>query len=99
MEVVFRTRQLQRNYEQSARAAREWGRVVGRKYVTRIEELYAVENFQAAYGIRSLRLHPLKGSRVGELSIYLTGRWRLIIEKGETEEQVVIKDVSDHYGD
>ncbi len=99
VEVVFRTRQLQRSYEESARAARQWGEAAGRKYITRINELYAARNLQQVYGIRSMRLHPLKGSKRGELSIYLTGQWRLIVEKGDSEEQILVKEVSNHYGD
>ena len=99
MQVSFRTNRLLRNYEQSARAIREWGPEVGRKYVTRIKQLYAVKDFQEAYKIQSLRLHPLKGSNRGELSIYLTGNWRLIVAKGDTEAHVLIKEVSNHYDD
>ena len=99
MEVTFNTNQLRRNYEESARATRQWGADVGRKYIIRINELYAVKDFQNAYNIRSMRLHPLKGSKRGELSIYLTGKWRLIVMKGHTEEQVTIREVSNHYDD
>ena len=99
VEVIFRTNQLRRNYEQSARATRQWGADVGRKYITRINELYAVRDFQEAYHLRSMRLHPLKGSKRGELSIYLTGKWRLIVTKDDTEEQVIVKEVSNHYDD
>ena len=99
MEVSFRTNQLRRNYEESARAIRQWGADVGRKYITRINQLYAVRDFQEAYNLRSMRLHPLKGSKRGELSIYLTGKWRLIVMKGDTEEDVIVKEVSNHYDD
>ena len=99
MQVVFRTNKLLRNYEQSDRAIREWGPDVGRKYVSRISQLYALKDFQEAYKFRSLRLHPLKGSKRGELSIYLTGKWRLIVSEGDTETQVLIKEVSNHYDD
>ena len=99
MQVSFRTNRLLRNYEQSAKAIREWGPDVGRKYVTRINQLYAVKDFQEAYKIQSLRLHPLMGSKSGELSIYLTGKWRLIVTKGDTEVHVLIKEVSNHYDD
>ena len=44
-------------------------------------------------------LHPLKGSKRGELSIYLTGKWRLIVMKGDTGEDVIVKEVSNHYDD
>ena len=99
VEVSFRTARLRRSYEESARAIRQWGPDVGRKYITRVNLLYAVSDLQAAYSIRSLRLHPLKGARKGELSIYLTGRWRLIVTPGDTEESVIIQEVSNHYDD
>ena len=99
MEVEFKTNQLKLCYEESAKAVQKWGPVVGRKYVTRINELFAVKDFQEAFNLRSMRFHPLKGGRKGEFSIYLTGRWRLIVTKGKTEEHVIIEDVSNHYGD
>ena len=99
MVVIFRTNQLLRNYQESAKAARQWGADVGRRYITRINELYAVKDFQEAYNIHSMRLHPLKGSKRGELSIHLTAKWRLIVTKGDTEEQVIIREVSNHYAD
>ena len=86
-------------YEQSAKAVQKWGPDVGRKYITRINELYSVKDFQDAYNIRSMRLHALKGGRREELSINLTGQWRLIVTKGETEEHVIIQNVSNHYED
>lgn len=99
MEVVFRTKRLQRSYENSASAVQRWGPEVGRKYITRIEGIYAARDLSVLHSSRAMRLHPLKGSRKGELSIYLTGRWRLIVTKGETEEIVVVKEVSNHYED
>ena len=99
MEVSFRTNQLRRNYQESARAVRQWGTSVGRKYITRINELYAVKDFKEAYNIRSMHLHALKGSKRGELSIHLTGKWRLIVTRGDNEGHVVVKEVSNHYDD
>ncbi len=97
MEVVFRTRRLRRNYEESANAIQEWGPEVGKKYVTRINELYRVKDFHGAYSILAMRLHPLKGTKEGLLSIHLTGRWRLIVTKGDTEQSLVIEEISNHY--
>ena len=96
MEVIFRTNQLRRSYEQSARATRQWGADVGRKYITRISELYAVRDSQEACHLRSMRPHPLRGSRRGELSVDLTDNWRLIVTKGDTEEQKIVNEVSNH---
>ena len=46
-----------------------------------------------------MRLHPLKGSKRGELSNHLTGKWRLIVTKGDTEEHAIVREVSNHYDD
>ena len=99
MEVIFRTRQLLRNYEDGNLAARQWGRDVSNRYIFRIEQLREIGDFYQLYGIPSLRLHALRGSRNSELSIYLIGRWRLIVSKGDTEQSIVIEEVSNHYDD
>ena len=97
MEVFFRTRRLERNYQRSAGAVREWGAVVGRKYVTRINQLRRLRNFREAYEVRAFALHQLRGERRGTFAISLNERWRLIISKGDSEEIVVIEEVSNHY--
>lgn len=99
MQVVFRTRQLERNYDNADRAVMDWGRDVGRRYVRRINQIIAARNVYDLYSLPFLRMHPLQGSRTGELSIYLTGRWRLILTRGDTSEIVMIEEVSNHYDD
>lgn len=99
MDVIFRNNRLRRCYAESARATRNWGPDVGRMYIRRIQMLYSVKDFQDAYHRPALRLHPLRSSQRGELSIYLTGRWRLIVTKGDSEEIVIIEEVSNHYDD
>ena len=73
MEVVSRTRQLQRCYEESGRATQRWGPEVGPAYIRRIQMLHARKDFRDAYHRAALRLQPLRSSQRGELSIYLTG--------------------------
>ena len=97
MDVTFRTRRLQRNFEESDRAIRQWGKDVARKYITRVTQLHAVPDFQMAGKIRAMKLHRLKGDKQGRWSIHLTGRWRLIVTEGSSEEHVVIEEVSNHY--
>ena len=99
MEVVIRTRQLRRNYEDVTRAIADWGHDVGRRYVDRVDYLYEASDFYRLYDARRLRLHPLRGSRTGELSIYLTGRWCLIVTRGSTAQSTIIEEVSNHYDD
>lgn len=99
MEVIFRTRQLQRNYENRTRAIIDWGPEVGQRYADRMYTLYEAADFHQLYDVRRLRLHPLRGSRTGEFSIYLAGRWRLIVTQGDTAQTIIIEEVSNHYDD
>ena len=99
MQVIFRTRQLQRNYEDPSRAVVDWGHAVGRHYIDRVDYLYEATDFNQLYDTRRLRLYPLRGSRTGQLSIYLTGRWRLIVTRGDTAQSIVLEEVSNHYDD
>ncbi len=99
MEVTFRTRQLRRNYEDVNRATIDWGHDVGRRYVLRIDELRRARDLYELYDIPALRLHPLHGSRAGELSIYITGRWRLIVTRGDTPQSIIVEEVSNRYDD
>ena len=98
MEVHFATNRLKRCYENSTRAFQEWGPDVARRYIQRVETLYAVERFEELYTIRALRLHPLTGDRAGEYAITLIGRWRVIVVS-ECDHQVHVKEVTNHYGD
>ena len=97
--MVFATNALRRNYEDSGRANRQWGPEVGRRYITRVKQLYAAKDFQQVYLTQSMGLHPLRGQRRGELSIRLTGAWRLIVTRGDTDESVIVREVTNHYGD
>ena len=72
---------------------------MARKLIIRIKQLQTIPNFQQAYSVRAMRLHALKGSNRGELSITLAGRWRLIVTKGKNEASVIIEEVSNHYDD
>ncbi len=98
MEVVFGSRSLRRCYEQRAEAARGWGPVVGRKYIARVNVLYAVKEFNDLRSVRSLRLHELKGQRKGQYAITVHDRWRLIIVQ-VAEGKVRVQEVTQHYGD
>ena len=95
----FATNELRRCYEESERAIRHWGPQVGRRYIQRIEILHAIKEFSEIFQFRSLHAHPLRGSRRGQYAITLTGQWRLIVTKGDTESDVSVQEVSRHYGD
>ena len=69
------------------------------KYITRVGQLYAAPIFDVLTSIRSLRLHPLRGTREGQYAINLTGQWRLIITRGPAPYEVTVEEVSNHYDD
>lgn len=99
MEVAFRTRQLQRAFAESKLAVRLWGDAVARKYVTRLVILQSARDFREVRRFASLRAHPLRGEREGQWAIDLTARYRLIVRPSRDGEEVMVEEVSSHYGD
>ena len=99
MEVYFSSQRLQQRYQDSASAVQQWGIDVARRYVTRINQLYAMKDLEEANNIKSLRLHPINGAKKGQMAIFLTEEWRLILKEGDTEEWVTIMGVSKNHGD
>jgi plasmid maintenance system killer protein len=98
MKVLFASRQLMRCYEDSDRAMRKWGPNVGRKYIARVQALYAANKFSDLFTIRSLAVHELKGGHEGQYAVILHGRWRLVVVP-EGEDTVRVEEVTHHYGD
>ena len=98
MEVSFRSRRLLSCYEESSRAIREWGSVVGRRYIRIVNELRALPIFPDLFAIVRMRAHPYK-SRPGSYALSMTGRWRLLVRQGERPDQVIVEEVSNHYDD
>jgi plasmid maintenance system killer protein len=99
MEITFRSIALRRFYENEVTAIRQWGPVVGRKYIQRVTVLMAAENFTDLFQIRALRLHALEGHREGQYAITVHERWRLILVYDEAKETLFVEEVSRHYGD
>jgi len=100
VDVTFRTRKLQREYERSAKAVKAYGADVGRKYILRINIIKHSGSIDELKRIPALRCHSLKGDRAEEWAIDLTGLQRLIFTlSGEQLSVVRIEEVSKHYGD
>jgi len=99
LEVEFSTSSLERCYDNVSDATREWGPVVARNYVSKINRIYAMDTFNDLYQHRELRLHRLHGEYAGKFAITLTGRYRLIIGRGNSDAHLVIYEVTNHYGD
>ena len=100
MKVAFRTRKLQRAYEESDRAIRAYGSEVGRRYIQRINVIKAARSLEDLKIQRPLRCHELQGKRAGQWAINLTDRYRLIFTVSGLEFDVVrVEEVTKHYGD
>lgn len=98
MKVKFRTRKLERCYQESSRAIREFGPQEARRYIERINIIKQARNLEELQSLPGLRCHPLKGNRSGQWAINLTGFCRLIFTlQGDELEIVRIEEVSKHY--
>lgn len=98
MEVEFQSRRLLRCYEESSRANREWGSIIGRRYIRMVNELRSLPTFNDLFAVVGMRAHPCK-SRPGTYALSMTGRWRLLVRQGERADQVIVEEVSNHYDD
>ena len=100
MEIAFRTRKLQRQYQRSADAARAYGDEVGRKYIARIDLMKQARDIEELRQLPVLHCHPLKGDRAGQWAVTLTGFHRLIFTlEGDRLEIAMIEEVSKHHDD
>jgi plasmid maintenance system killer protein len=93
----FRTRALQRRYENLDEAVRTWGADVGQRYVERLHTIESLDLVQDLYAVRPLDFHALRGSRRGQYAARITGQVRLILTV-EDHRTVVIEEVTDYHG-
>lgn len=100
MEIRFKTKKLQKQYENSSNAVKTYGIDVAKKYIQRVNILKSAKSFDDLYKIPQLKFHPLTGDRDGEFAIALTGFYRLVITNvGDRFDIAKIEEVSKHYGD
>lgn len=100
MEVHFRTRKLQKQYEQFSEAKKTYGREVARKYIERVIILKQVRDISELSALPGLRCHPLIGDRKGQWAVKLTRYYRLIFTLAGTRSEIAfIERVSKHYDD
>ena len=97
MEVRFRTRRLERCAGLLDAAVRAWGPEIGRRYIERIQLLQEVPTLETLFAYRATAFHSLRGDRRGQFALRLTGRMRLIIERGPDERSVTVVEVVDYH--
>jgi len=100
MDVIFRTRKLERCYERIEYGRRRWGQEGAEALVMRVDMLKAAADMQEVRGLPVIRCHPLKGDKKGKWAITVIGRIRLVFSLyGASMERIRIEEVSRHYGD
>ncbi|MFQ5752734.1 MAG: type II toxin-antitoxin system RelE/ParE family toxin [bacterium] len=100
MEIRFRTRKLQKQYEKSREAEKAYGREVARKYIQRVSIIKKVRDINELCALPGLRCHALRGDRQCQWAVKLTGYYRLIFTlEGKRLEVARIEEVSKHYDD
>jgi len=100
MDVTFKSKKLQEQYENSKEAERAYGKDVARRYVLRINTIKSAQDIEELCRLPGLRCHELKGALRGHWAINLTGFHRLIFTlHGPTLQIARIEEVSKHYGD
>lgn len=97
MEVSFANNRLEACYLRRDAAIREWGPAAGARFARVVDVLYNATDRRELAGVRSLRLHPLRGQRTGEWAVVLHDRWRVILTFDG--DSVRIEEVTQHYGD
>ena len=100
MQIRFRTKKLQAQYEDHRKAQQAYPEEVARKYILRINIIQQSNSIDELIKQSALRCHPLKGNREGQWAIRLTGYYRLIFTvEGDRLEIARIEKVSKHYED
>ncbi len=100
MDVTFKTKKLQKQYEASREAERAYGTDVARKYIQRVGIIKQARDIDELCAMPGLRCHELKGDRKGQRAMNLTGFYRLIFTlTGKALNVAHIEEVSKHYDD
>lgn len=98
MKVTFANRTLKRCADDLKRAKKEWSTAgVAQAYCDRVPVLFAIDELEQLRQFRGFDFHWLHGERDGQCAITLVGLWRLVMEPGPDEGEVVVVEVTDYH--
>ena len=83
MEIIFSKNKLEINCTNIAKAKKEYGEVIGKSLLARIQLLKAAKTIKDIVAMPTLNFHGLKGKDKGKFAIDVKTRrepWRLILE-------------------
>lgn len=90
MDIVYRTKAIQRICEDASEATKQHGRIMADLVHRRIDQIRAAESVEMLVEWRIGECHPLKGNRIGQYAMDLKQPYRLVFEKVD-EDRVVVK--------
>ena len=100
MDIQFRTNKLENAYRNTKDGIRLLGAESHRKFVQRIDLMGVARSIEELSILPGLHWHPLKGDRVGQFAVTLTGNFRLILTAVEDPPNTVcVEEVIDYHGD
>ena len=96
MNIIFGSRRLRRAYSNHSLAFRYWGPISGQAYIARVGQIRNAENVKDLFAGPG-RFELLTGDRQGQYSLRLGKGLRLIVRLQDSDQTIVILEVSDHY--
>lgn len=109
MDIVFRTRKLERTFNSERELVKEYGKQCARKIQVRMAVLRAATSLEDVPTAPPDRCHELKGDKSGHFAVDLVHPFRLIFRPHGIEEQkgeeirkeivsvIMITDVEDYH--
>ena len=96
MEVVYKTRALQRFCTDANKARKKYGADMARRINQRVRQLMSAKSVEELIRLRTGRCHALRGDRVGQYAMDLVHPYRLIFERiGEVIQIARIVEILD----
>lgn len=101
MQVEFAKPQLRRCFESQQTALGAWPEAIAKRYIMTIKLMYSAKSLGDLARLPSLRLEKLQGEKKGVWSMRLNRGWRLTftVVKVDGVEILMVREVSNHYGD
>lgn len=98
MEVVYKTRTLQRICTDVQAASRKYGIRMAEVISMRVKQMKIAKNTEELLYFRIGRCHALKGNRAGQFAMDLVHPYRLVFERiGDVVQIVRIVEITDYH--
>ena len=79
MLILYKSRKLEKSLTEPKELSKTYG-VMAKKVNQRMKELQAAKSLLIIRTIPAANCHELKGDRVGQLAVDISGNWRMIFE-------------------